>query len=558
MRRPPSSRLSGATGLAPARITRRTLGFALATLLALGAAPVWAAGPKTSPVPEPRPAYEPPSAASLVAQNPISGVTGYILVDAESGEVLEQRLSDKAFLPASVAKAPTALYAYQVLGPDYVFSTSLLVAGPVENGVLKGDLYLQGGGDPELDTDKIAELAGALKAAGIVTVEGGFYVAHGGLPAVPQIDPTQPGHVAYNPSVGGLNLNFNRVLMEWRRTGKAEYEVDLEARALKWSPKVAMMRPEIGEMAQQGSVFEHEVTPKGEVWRVAREALGPEGSRWLPVRDSALYAGAVLREVAHVSGVILPEPQHGETPVLAQRIATVQSRPTSVVLTKMLKYSTNLSAEVVGMSATAARGAPSGMLNGSAAAMTRWLGETLQIDVTSGLALENHSGLSSRSRVTPEVMAQILVGAMRLPGPPVGDPKVVELRGGVGGALWRLMPDYRLREGEGEPALPPIEIRAKSGTMYYGRGLAGYMKGEDGRPLVFAIFTSDFSKRARLDALPNPEARERPRGGRGWLRRAQYLERAILKSWARQYSVSESDAGNARKTSVKTSAAGNG
>ncbi len=527
MKSPP---ISYRDAVAPGFKPRRTLLSALAAALVFAAAPVWAEGPAESRIPTPRPAYKPPSAASLVADNPISGVTGYILIDLQTGAVLDERLSDRAFLPASVAKAPTALYAHNILGPDHVFATSLLAAGPIENGVLHGDLYLQGGGDPELDTDRLAELAAALKAAGVENVQGGFYVDHGGLPSVPQIDPTQPDYVAYNPSVGGLNLNFNRVLMEWRRTANSEYDVDLEARATKWSPEIPAIQPEIGVLEQQGSIFEHEVTPEGEVWRVAREALGREGSRWLPVRDPALYAGWVLREVAQVGGISLPEPKYADTPVLARRIAVVNSRRLSVVLTKMLKYSTNLSAEVVGLSATAARSEPPGMLQGSAEAMSRWLAENLQIDTASGLALENHSGLSSRSRATPQTMAAIFAGATRSNNAGHGDDD--------GGALWRMLPQYRLGALEGEPDLPDIQIRAKSGTMYYGRGLAGYILGENKRPLAFAIFTSDFVKRARLDALPNPEARERPRGGRGWLRRARYLERSILKSWAHEFGAS--------------------
>jgi len=530
MKRPPASRLSGADASRPPRISRRGFGCGLAVALTLAAAPALAEGPLLSPTPPPRPPYKAPSATSLVASHPISGVTGFILIDVETGAVLDQRQADRAFLPASVAKAPTALYAYETLGPDHVFTTSLFAAGPIENGVLRGDLYLQGGGDPELDTDSIAELAAALKAAGIDRVTGGFYVDHGGLPAVPLIDPTQPEHVAYNPSVGGLNLNFNRVLMEWKRTGKAEYDLNLEARAAKWSPKIPNVRPEIGALEQQGSVFEHELTADGEVWRIAREALDAEGSRWLPVRDSALYAGSALREVALVGGVELPEPKHGETPVMARPVASVQSQPLSRILTRMLKYSTNLSAEVVGLSASAARGEPPGMLQGSAAAMTRWLADTLRIDAASGLALENHSGLSSRARVTPRVMAEIMAGAARMRGQ-------VRTAAGIGGPLWAMLPAYGIRAADNEPELPDVAIRAKSGTMYYGRGLSGYMLGPNGRPLAFAIFTSDFQNRERLDALPNPEARENPLGGKGWLRRAQYLERAILGSWAREYAA---------------------
>ena len=180
------------------------------------------------------------------------------------------------------------------------------------------------------------------------------------------------------------------------------------------------------------------------------------------------------------------------------------------------------------MSATAAREAPDGLLQGSASTMIRWLSQTLEIDAAAGLALENHSGLSSRSRATPKVMAEIMAGAVRLPS-------LMNIPAKVDGALWPMLPRYGLPMADGEPDLPNVEVRAKSGTMYYGRGLAGYMLGENGRPLAFAIFTSDFSKRAKLDALPNPESRESPRGGKGWLRRAQYLERAILKSWTHRF-----------------------
>lgn len=100
---------------------------------------------------------------------------------------------------------------------------------------LKGDLILEGSGDPRLDTDALGALAGQLKKAGVKSVKGKFLVYAGALPYQPQIDETQPSHLGYNPTISGMNLNFNRVFFQWKRSTKG-YSVDMFARAKKYSP----------------------------------------------------------------------------------------------------------------------------------------------------------------------------------------------------------------------------------------------------------------------------------------------------------------------------------
>jgi len=56
------------------------------------------------------------------------------------------------FTPASVQKLVTAAVALEVLGPDHVFETSVAIPPAVE-GVVDGDIYLIGGGDPLLTSD---------------------------------------------------------------------------------------------------------------------------------------------------------------------------------------------------------------------------------------------------------------------------------------------------------------------------------------------------------------------------------------------------------------------
>src|SRR5690606_29387862 len=108
----------------------------------------------------------------LLARANLGGATGFVALDADSGEVIEAHGGDILLPPASVAKAPTALYALHALGPEHRFVTRIRAqGGTIRNGVLRGDLVLEGGGDPGLQTEDLAGLAQALVAQGLRRVE---------------------------------------------------------------------------------------------------------------------------------------------------------------------------------------------------------------------------------------------------------------------------------------------------------------------------------------------------------------------------------------------------
>jgi serine-type D-Ala-D-Ala carboxypeptidase/endopeptidase (penicillin-binding protein 4) len=74
--------------------------------------------------------------------------------------------------PASLTKIATTLYLLKALGPRHVFRTKIFANGPVQDGVLRGDLIVQGEGDPLLVTPEAIALGNRLNQLGLRRVRG--------------------------------------------------------------------------------------------------------------------------------------------------------------------------------------------------------------------------------------------------------------------------------------------------------------------------------------------------------------------------------------------------
>ena len=443
-----------------------------------------------------------PALDAVLAASGLSGVTAVAVADADTGSAVEAWQADTPLPPASVAKVVTALYALDALGPDYRFRTAVRADGPIEDGVLRGELALAGGADPVLDTDALGRLVAALRTAGLRAVEGRFRVAEGALPAVGFIDRDQPETAGYNATIAGTNLNFNRVLLAWE-PGESGPKLTFSAPGEAWSAAPAEF---VAEFVPGGRI-DHRLADGREVWSFPSAGLRGRGSVWLPVRAPGVYAGAVFRALAAGAGLALPA---AETAADAggATLALHESRPLAAMLRAMLRYSTNITAECVGLRASQARGlAPAG-LRDSGVAMTAWARGRFGI-ATADFA--NHSGLSDASRLTAAEMLAMLTAS-------------------AGGPLPGLLPERPVLDEAREPAaLPGVRMLAKTGTLNFASGLAGYVEGR--RRLAFAIFAADAGRRARV----RPEERDDPPGAAAWARRARAQEQALLRRWSTLY-----------------------
>lgn len=443
-----------------------------------------------------------------------SGAAGWILVDLDTGRVLDAHQADRAFAPASVAKLPTAAFALDALGPDYRFVTELQAAGQPKGGVLQGDLVLRGGGNPELDTDALVPLARDLASAGVRRVTGRLIADGSALPQVPEIERAQSEDSSYNPSVSGLNLNYNRVHVKWdARSGRNRLSV--EAVSETRSPPVESVR--VAVVDTPGAPAFRLASRKGaEQWQMARKAFRGRAAKWLPVKRPDLYAGEVLQTVAREQGITLPDPVRGQAPRGMTTLARHQSRPLGDIVRDMLRFSTNLTAEVTGAAATRSVGIPARNLAESADVMNAWAASVAGFPVGDpGFRFVNHSGLTVESRVSPRRMVEMLAAFARRSAHGAG--RHPRIPGAIAGYLKR----HNVTAKSVPLDYDRLDVVAKTGTMSFVRGLAGYIATPRGRTLAFAIFTNDLARRGGRAQRVN----------KGWMNRAKRLERALIRNW---------------------------
>jgi len=278
----------------------------------------------------------------------LTGRYGYVLMDAQTGELLAERNADRSFIPASLSKIPTTLIALNALGAEHRFETRLLADGQINQGVLHGNLHLVGSGDPTLKTRDLEVLSDTLALQGIARITGDFTYNTDALPRSSVIDKGQPADHHYNPAISGLNLDLNL----WRSRG----------------------------------VRKKTTTPG---YRAAR----------------------LFRSAASLRGITLPLPKHFAGDAPGQLVASHVSAPVSEIAETMMMRSTNLTAEALGALSVSAMSERPASLKKAATVTTDWLkeqAETIGGDGWKGFSLANHSGLSSKSRATPRQMASIL------------------------------------------------------------------------------------------------------------------------------------------------------
>ena len=118
------------------------------------------------------------------------GIIGFYVADAKTGKAVFEKNAQVGLAPASTQKILTSATAFELLGKQFRFKTILGYNGTIENGTLKGNLFITGSADPTLGSwrfdatkeDKILQsIVRVLKENKIQDIDGSIYIDEPGF-----------------------------------------------------------------------------------------------------------------------------------------------------------------------------------------------------------------------------------------------------------------------------------------------------------------------------------------------------------------------------------------
>lgn len=413
---------------------------------------------------------------------------GLQVVDVETGQEVFSHNADLAMLPASTMKVVTAAAALRTLGPSYTWSTTLLTDGQIQpDGVLEGNLYVRGTGDPTFVVEKLWKLLYDLKLEGVTEIKGDIIFDRSfmddvySIPGWTKEEDVEDGP-SYFPTLGALSINYNtaavvvgpgavvgqgaRAVLETGAPGIVEIESKLVTSSRGSRRNIRMEREVEGskmKLKLSGTV------PLGsEAQRFYRAVPDPSA------HYTAAFAAMVKQHNLKVSGRYLD----GATPPGAHQLVELRSPALSVVLMDTNKHSNNFMAEQVLKTLGAeTRGLP-GTTEGGLSVVADYL-KAVGVP-TEEFKLVNGSGLSREFKLRPSHLDAVLVDMAH--DHHVGAEFQASLAiGGRDGTLWA-----RFREED-----EIDRVRGKTGTLNGVHCLAGYVEAADGRMYAFAFLVND-------------------------------------------------------------------
>ena len=358
--------------------------------------------------------------------------------------VLYEANPDGEVVPASITKLLTGVAALEVLGQDARLKTSVLASAARLDGVVAGDLWLVGGGDPVLGTDAWAgrrenqaglhtsldALADRVVAAGLRRVEGRVVGDEGRYDGDRYVD-TWPSRLIADGEAGPLSaLTVNDGFRVWGHPG-------------------------------------------------------------VPFQDPPTDAAGLFTELLAARGVVVAGPPasgtRGNATGNAIVIASIESPPVGDLVQAMLRDSDNGTAELLVKELGVRRFA-----QGSTAAGVRALREHLGGRVPlplQGVVIADGSGLSDVARLTCRAVTRLLAARAA----------VLAGRLAVAGRDGTLARRFANGPAAGR-------LRAKTGSLDSVAALAGYADNRTGAALSFAYIINGLPHGATGRALQDAVA----------------------------------------------------
>ncbi|MDM0106139.1 D-alanyl-D-alanine carboxypeptidase/D-alanyl-D-alanine-endopeptidase [Variovorax sp. J22R24] len=394
--------------------------------------------------------------------------------------------------PASIMKLVTTYAALDLLGPAFTWSTPVYVDGPVRNGVLEGNLYIKGQGDPKLVLERLWLLLRRVQGLGIQSINGDIVLDRSAF-EVADTDPSAfdgEGLRPYNAAPDALLINFKSVVMTFvpnRATQTAQVSFEPALAGVTTQASVPLSAGECGDWrttlaadfadpARLGFTGSFPAACGEKVWPVAYAD---------PRSYAARAVGGLWIEMGgRIRGVV----RDGRVPAELKPAFELPSPPLAEVIRDINKYSNNVMAQQLFLT-LGLQQKKRGSLDSARSTMRQWWND--RIGTGEGQPVfDNGSGLSREERISAAALAKMLQAAWRSPVMPE---LVSSLpASGVDGTLRK----RGLRSGGA--------AHLKTGTLRDAAGVAGYVHAASGRRYVviaIANHANAVAARPAFDAL---------------------------------------------------------
>ncbi len=383
-----------------------------------------------------------------------------------------------------------AAAAAHLLPPDFSYRTTLFATGPVRDGVLEGDLVIHGTGDPTISgryeesmTAVWRGLADSLRVRGVREVAGGLVADASYWDDDLLHDDWENYDLLwwYAAPVGPIGFNDNSI--DFRiRPG----EVGGTAR-ITWQPQTAYVQ------------FRNEMVtvPPGEEsdWDLRRvhgtdtvvaygQIPADEGpsTEYFAVRDPALYAATVFREVLEEEGIgfgsreITTVSDPGGSPAAAAGpLVRYDSPGLPHIIGPILERSQNWFAEQL-LKTLGREVGEQGSWEAGLSVVEEFLADSVGLDPET-FELRDASGLSAGNLITPAALADLLFHLRHSP---------------QGRLALEAMPASAAANGSLRSRFTdrPGRVRAKTGSIRNVQALSGYATTDAGGEVIFSILVN--------------------------------------------------------------------
>lgn len=403
--------------------------------------------------------------------------------------------AQRAVNPASTMKLLTSYAGLELLGPAYRWKTEVYYDGLLQSGVLNGDLYIKGYGDPNFMAADLWRLLNSLRQLGLRRVHGDLVIDNSYFASSSASSNSfdGDGYRAYNATPSAFALNLK----------STSFRFDSDAEMVRISKEPDLPEITVNNRLQLGnggcdgwrSQLGYDIRQAGGVSAVTFSGKYPanctEKYMDLLALDETSYTYHLFRKLwRELGGEFDGKIRQQAVPAQAVRLYQQDSRTLSSLLADLNKWSNNLMARQLLLTIGAEKRAQPASEQDGVAAITRWLnGKGMFFNE---LVVDNGSGLSRMERFSARNMGEMLVNAYYSPVMPELMSSLPILS--VDGTMQKRMKDS------------PLQGRAhlKTGSINGVVALAGYILGQSGKRYVVVFMVNHhnaYKTRPVQDAL---------------------------------------------------------